>query len=569
MPRKLFQALSNIFGLTIRQKILLIATVALGSTTLLVGLHLNLGWSIEAQMTESDRFRQIRDSLAVMRNAVLQTHLVAKDVIYARAPLTKNQTTDLGLSRKDFDREGAKVTEFLRDASKALGNRDVRAEFAELTKIFEEQIRPAAEKGDEAVLKTAARDFADGSADLAEILESFADMSTSQMRRHFLDTGEAIRQSAIIDMTTYGSVLLLMIPLLYFSARSILKPMRQLTDIMQALAAGTIDVTVPARNRRDEIGAMAATVEVFRVNAETMKRMEREQEEMRANAAEERKTAMNKLADQFDANIRGAMKALSDETANLKTLAETMSRVADTTHSQGTTARESSAQSTENVKAVAAATEELSASVQEVAQQIERSAVMTRKAVADVETTSTDVGSVSTSANRIGEVVKLIGDIANQTNLLALNATIEAARAGEAGRGFAVVASEVKNLATQAGKATEEIAAQISELQSVVARSVESMASVRSVITEVDGIAATISSAITQQGAATSEIARNIAAAAGGNEQVSENTQELAKTAEEGRKTAESLRTTSQALGDTAQSLDDDARTFLTQVRSA
>ncbi len=221
MPRKLFQALSNIFGLTIRQKILLIATVALGSTTLLVGLHLNLGWSIEAQMMESDRFRQIRDSLAVMRNAVLQTHLVAKDVIYARAPLTKNQTTDLGLSRKDFDREGAKVTGFLRDASKALGNRDVRAEFAELTKIFEEQIRPAAEKGDEAVLKKAARDFADGSADLAEILESFADMSTSQMRRHFLDTGEAIRQSAIIDMTTYGSVLLLMIPLLYFSARSI------------------------------------------------------------------------------------------------------------------------------------------------------------------------------------------------------------------------------------------------------------------------------------------------------------------------------------------------------------
>jgi methyl-accepting chemotaxis protein len=569
MPRKLFRGLFNIFGLTIRQKILLIATVALGSTTLLVGLHLNLGSSIEAQMKESDRFRQIRDSLAVMRNSVLQTHLVVKDVVAARAALTKNQTTDIGLSRKDFDREAGKVTDFLRDSSKALGNRDVRAEFAELTKIFDEQIRPAAEKGDDAVLKKASREFADGSADLAEILESFADMSTSQMRRHFLDTNEAIRQSKIIDMTTYGSVLLLMVPLLYFSARSILKPMRQLTDIMQALAAGTIDVTVPARDRRDEIGAMAATVEVFRVNAETMKRMEREQEEMRANAAAERKTAMNKLADQFDANIRGAMKALSDETANLKTLAETMARVADTTHSQGTTARESSSQSTENVKAVAAATEELSASVQEVAQQIERSANMTRKAVADVETTSTDVGSVSTSANRIGEVVKLIGDIANQTNLLALNATIEAARAGEAGRGFAVVASEVKNLATQAGKATEEIAAQISELQSVVARSVESMSSVRTVITEVDSIAATISSAITQQGAATQEIARNIAAAAGGNEQVSENTQQLAETAEEGRKTAESLRTTSQALGDTAQSLDEDARTFLTQVRSA
>ena len=91
----------------------------------------------------------------------------------------------------------------------------------------------------------------------------------------------------------------------------------------------------------------------------------------------------------------------------------------------------------------------------------------------------------------------------------------------------------------------------------------------RTTISEVDSIATTISSAITQQDAATREIARNIAAAAGGNEQVSANTQELAKTAEEGRKTAEALRTTSQALGDTAKSLDDDARTFLAQVRSA
>ncbi len=297
--------------------------------------------------------------------------------------------------------------------------------------------------------------------------------------------------------------------------------------------------------------------------------MEREQEEMRANAANERKTAMNKLADQFDANIRGAMKALSDETANLKTLAETMSRVADTTHSQGTTARESSAQSTENVKAVAAATEELSASVQEVAQQIERSATMTRKAVVDVETTSTDVGPVSTSANCIGEVVKLIGDIANQTNLLALNATIEAARARRGRPGFAVVASEVGISATQAGKATEEIAAQISDLQSVVARSVESMASVRTVIAEVDGIAATISSAITQQGCgdagdrAQHRRRRRRQRAGFG---------EHAGAREDGRGRPQDRRVlaaTSQALGDTAQSLDDDARTFLTQVRSA
>jgi methyl-accepting chemotaxis protein len=566
---KFFRGFSGRFALTIRQKIVLIAAVALGSITILVGLHFKLGSSIGMQMEQSDRYRQIRDSLAVMRTAVLQTHLVIKDVVADQGKLAKHQVNDLALSAKDFEREAAKVTDFLREASSALGNRDVRKEFAALNQLLEERIKPAGERGDAAALAEAAEDYANKSIELNEVLESFADVSTAQMRKYFRDTVEEIHWSGIIDMVTYGVALLIMVPLLFFSARSILKPLRQLTEVMQALAAGKTDLEVPARSRRDEIGTMAGTVEVFRANAETMRAMEREQEQIRRNASEERKTAMNELADRFDTNMRGVMQALSQECANLKGLAETMARVADTTHQQGATANQTSLQSTENVKAVAAATEELSASLQEVMQQIVRSAGMTRKAVTDVEATSADVGTVAASADRIGQVVKLIGDIANQTNLLALNATIEAARAGDAGKGFAVVASEVKNLANQAGKATEEIAAQIGELQAVVGRSVQSMAGVRSVILEVDGIAAGVSTAVTEQEAATREIARNIAEAANGNQQVSAATQTLAKSAEDGRKTAEALRVTSQTLGNASDRLDQDAKSFLAQVRSA
>ena len=101
---------------------------------------------------------------------------------------------------------------------------------------------------------------------------------------------------------------------------------------------------------------------------------------------------------------------------------------------------------------------------------------------------------------RSAQVVGLISDIAGQTNLLALNATIEAARAGDAGKGFAVVASEVKNLATQTAKATGEIGTQISQIQTATKEAVEAIRDIAATITEVSTIAASIASAVEEQG---------------------------------------------------------------------
>ena len=113
---------------------------------------------------------------------------------------------------------------------------------------------------------------------------------------------------------------------------------------------------------------------------------------------------------------------------------------------------------------------------------------------------------------RIGAVADMIGEIAAKTNLLALNATIEAARAGDAGKGFAVVASEVKALATQTARSTQEIAQHIAQVRSCH-RSLRSppwrgssRPSARS-----NAIAGSIAAAVEEQGAATAEIARNVA----------------------------------------------------------
>jgi methyl-accepting chemotaxis protein len=572
MARNIATLLGTVAGrvsLTISAKMLLTAIVSLSAVTLLSLLHLQLGRAVGEKMGDSDRFREISDHLVVMRTAVLQSELVVKDAVARRGDFTKANLSDLAIARKDFTRHAQKVADFMRDASKAMGDRDAAADFTALGQMIDEQIRPALKKADVAALAAVVQQYDAKAGRLNEMLETMSDMATAEMRRHFGGTTTEIQQANRVNLATFAGSLLILVPLLFFSTRSILKPLKALTAAMRRLAEGDAAVAIPARDRRDEIGAMAATVEVFRANTEKMQALERERQEAAERAQQERRTLMDDLAGRFDERMSGLIAAISRESGKLGALGGALTAVAATTERHGGAAGTASHQAADNVKAVAAAAEELSASLAGVAEQIRRSATIAQQAVDEVETTGKDVEGVAATAARINDVVKLIGEIASQTNLLALNATIEAARAGEAGKGFAVVAGEVKNLASQAAKATEDITAQIAALHSVVARSVKSIAEVRGVITEANTITASVAGAIAQQSAATQEIAGNVAQASAGNQEVVTVIGQLAESAAEGQRTAEAVNAAAQALAEASARLDRDVHAFVDQVRAA
>ncbi|HEV3395055.1 MAG TPA: methyl-accepting chemotaxis protein, partial [Xanthobacteraceae bacterium] len=69
--------------------------------------------------------------------------------------------------------------------------------------------------------------------------------------------------------------------------------------------------------------------------------------------------------------------------------------------------------------------------------------------------------------------------------------------------------NEVKALAGQTAKATEEISSHIAGMQQATVRSVDAIGAIQRTIREVGDITATIAAAVTEQGAATREIARS------------------------------------------------------------
>ena len=331
------------------------------------------------------------------------------------------------------------------------------------------------------------------------------------------DEGSAIRHTAL-TIAAAGIALGLGLGV-WISLGGIVRPIRLLTETMARLAGSDWTTVVPGTGRKDELGAMARTVEVFKTNGIEAVRLAAEQD-AEQKVKEQRTARLESLTGTFEKTAGELVDMVSSAATELQATAHSMTGTAGQTMQQATTVAAAAEEASVNVQTVATAAEELAASIGEISRQVAQSAKVAGKAVEDAKRTDTVVRALAEGAQKIGEVVGLISNIAGQTNLLALNATIEAARAGDAGKGFAVVASEVKSLATQTAKATDDIGRQIAQIQTATKEAVDSIQSIGSTIAEVSEIAASIAAAVEEQGSATQEIARNVQHAAIGTTEV-------------------------------------------------
>jgi methyl-accepting chemotaxis protein len=349
----------------------------------------------------------------------------------------------------------------------------------------------------------------------------------------------------------------------------VVRPLTAMTSTMERLASGNLEVEVVGAERKDEVGALARSLQVFKDNALETRRLTAEQEALKAKAAADQRAALDRLADSFESSVGGIVSMVASASTEMQSAAQSLSSTADSANRQAAAVSAATTQTTANVQTVATAAEELAASTGEIGRQVAHSNQIAIQAVDEARTTNSTVEGLAVAAQKIGEVIGLIQNIAAQTNLLALNATIEAARAGDAGKGFAVVASEVKTLAGQTARATEEISAQIAAIQTATGEAVGAIQRIGGTIGQLGEISAAIAAAVEQQSAATREIASNVQQAARGTEDVAANIVGVTQSSSEVGAAAQQVLGSASELSQQSERLKTEVDHFLRGVRVA
>lgn len=374
------------------------------------------------------------------------------------------------------------------------------------------------------------------------------------------------RAIVVTGLIMLGPILLVAL----FLGLSVARPIGALAVALNGVAAGRTDLRILGAQRRDEIGAIAVSVQRIRENMlkEEEARL-REREERDGEIQRQRAILLSDLAADLERSVLSVTGAVSGAAEELSATARELSNGAQQTRANAGTVHDSTSRAIVSIRSIENAAQGLRQAIDQIDHDVQSSDLSARSAKDYADEMGVVVDSLASGAARVSDVVGLISDIAAQTNLLALNATIEAARAGEAGRGFAVVASEVKGLSGQTSRAIDDISRQIATMNQATSATVEAIAGIRELIDELSEAVRRTALTMRQQHGVTHAIVSDVGAATSEFSRIGEATSLVSSASQQTSDAAAAVARASGELTTLAHSLRARIDQFITQVRAA
>ena len=248
-----------------------------------------------------------------------------------------------------------------------------------------------------------------------------------------------------------GLIIIILACLLgYFSARSIARPLKEVSGVVKQVADGDLTVATSVVNRSDEVGVL---MNAFHEMVVFLRDQTREMTEG-ANTISSSISELSSTASQFASTSSETSSSVSEVTATVEEVKQT---AALSNEKAGLVAQQ------------AEQTYEVSESGKDASRKTGEGMGTIKEEMAYI---ADSIMKLSEHMQSIGEIINSVNDIADQSNLLSVNASIEAAKAGEYGKGFAVVAQEVKSLADQSKEATNQVRTILNDIQKATSNAV-------------------------------------------------------------------------------------------------
>jgi methyl-accepting chemotaxis protein len=253
------------------------------------------------------------------------------------------------------------------------------------------------------------------------------------------------------------SVIILGSAVIMIFAKHISTPIKEISDAVDTVASGNLNIKAMKIKNRDEIGnlnnsfnIMVRNVNDFISSVKDSVNVVFDSSKLLDEIVAENTASINEVSDSVEEIAKGSNEQ-AKETENgvirVKNLSEKIDLVTKLTI---------------ETNDIAVKTTNISNRGLEAIDLLSKKSIENSKAT---EKTSAIIMEVDKTSIEIGSITEAISQISEQTNLLSLNAAIEAARAGEQGKGFAVVAEEVRKLASQSSMSASKVKELINGIQ--------------------------------------------------------------------------------------------------------